>query len=81
MKPYLCSEKFNTALKIIGIIFVIFGFIISYTELMLLGILFVVLVLSNMLFCESYLISQQIKELEDKFCIKKDSSKNEENNN
>ncbi len=60
MNPGMCSEVFNTALKIIGIILVLTGFFMSRLDLMLLGIFFILLVVSNLLTCESYEISNQI---------------------
>jgi len=55
-----CDETFNTILKVIGILLVIVGFFSDNLYLMLLGIFFILLVLSNMLTCEAYLISNQI---------------------
>ena len=55
-----CSEIFNTFLKLTGIILVVVGFFISRLDFMLLGIFLVLLVLSNMLTCEAYELSNQI---------------------
>lgn len=60
MNPGMCSETFNTILKIIGIILVITGFFIGRLDLMLLGIFLILLVISNLLTCESYELSNQI---------------------
>jgi hypothetical protein len=72
----MCSETFNTVLKVAGILLVIIGFFVSRIDFMLLGIFFVLLVLSNMLTCEAYELSNQIgnarDELKDKFSESKD---------
>ena len=76
MKFEMCSEKFNTVLKGAGILLVIVGFFISRIDFMLLGIFFVLLVLSNMLTCEAYELSNQIgnarDELKEKFSESKE---------
>ena len=60
MNPGMCSEIFNTTLKIIGIILVLTGFFMSRLDFMLLGVFFILLVVSNLLTCESYELSNQI---------------------
>ena len=56
---------FNTILKIIGILLAITGFFMARLDIMLLGIFFVLLVLSNMLTGESFLLSNQIGDARD----------------
>jgi len=54
---------FQRFLKLIGILLVIGGFFSDSLYLMLLGIFFALLVLSNMLTCEAYELSNQIGDL------------------
>ena len=70
MEPGMCGETLNTTLKIIGIILVVSGFFVERIDLMLLGIFLILLVISNMLTCESYELSKQIG-------ISRDEIKNE----
>jgi hypothetical protein len=66
MNQSICNETFNTLLKIAGIILVIVGFFIGRTDFMLLGIFLVLLVLANLLTCESFELSNQIGYARDK---------------
>ncbi len=79
MKLGICNEKFNTVLKVVGIILVLFGFFSTRIDLLLLGIFFILLVISNMLTCESFELSNQIGNARDEIKAELKSIKSEKN--
>lgn len=60
------NMKFNTALKMLGLILVVVGLVISHIGTMLLGILCVLLVIANCVTAEAYELSNQIGDTRDR---------------
>ena len=68
----ICNMFYNTILKLLGIILVLVGFFINRTDLMLLGIFFILLIVANCLSCEAFELSNQISNARDELKEKLD---------